>query len=432
MGSLRFFGDREKAISIVGEAKRQMYLLKEHMKFNNLQQLSRTINTPDGDIIFVQSIFGQELIQIDGTEGAITKKVEAVEKYFKFRLFREDSLDSDDYLPIVPDTIAEWESMFIDIWSPKRDEEGVIVLDSEGYPERKYITGGSAQINDEGELSTRGMSFEEGYWVMDSNNLPNEKDYWIEYEASNCLKTQYPYRYASDLWDYGDGDDPDYVRYTRREQDLVKPQTTVDVMPYYEYMGSVLESTLTTLTRVRTHKTSVPYRPAYFHNNRVGATYEWPGHDPYEFYWQEPSPPPGYHYDPVYITGSIDPDTGYTYPINNGDPFNISIVFVSQVVKSANLAGSENRITKTWLGPDPRLAQRITYEALDPPVLPSELTLEANQWIVYQSGKVYIVGTLEDYNMAFQTININQGGLSSNYIPVQLDKPGGQIMTEVT
>lgn len=67
-------GDRNKSRGLVGDAMRFMGILKNAMSFNNLKQLSRLYRFDDGISIFVQSVFGQDLIRINTPEIIVVPK----------------------------------------------------------------------------------------------------------------------------------------------------------------------------------------------------------------------------------------------------------------------------------------------------------------------------------------------------------------------
>lgn len=65
--SVRLFGDRNRAQELVGEAKRQLALLKRSMVFQGLSQLTLPAKRLfDGSTIMVKSIFGIDIMEIVG------------------------------------------------------------------------------------------------------------------------------------------------------------------------------------------------------------------------------------------------------------------------------------------------------------------------------------------------------------------------------
>ena len=80
----------EAAAPYLGIARTQLGILKNLMSFQELKQLSRTVELSDGTRIFVQSIFGQDTIRIDapeiaprraGEEAAVISAVNRVAEY---------------------------------------------------------------------------------------------------------------------------------------------------------------------------------------------------------------------------------------------------------------------------------------------------------------------------------------------------------------
>jgi hypothetical protein len=80
MPRVQYNGDRERARSLYSEAMRQMYLLREAMKFQDLKQLIRRVTMTDGSIIVCSKVWGIETIQILGSPNYnIKPKVKKVE-----------------------------------------------------------------------------------------------------------------------------------------------------------------------------------------------------------------------------------------------------------------------------------------------------------------------------------------------------------------
>lgn len=69
----RFFGSQARAKLLLPEAERYLHILKEEMGFNKLPQLSRWYRNIDGagSSVFVQSVFGQDLIQVTAAPAEI-------------------------------------------------------------------------------------------------------------------------------------------------------------------------------------------------------------------------------------------------------------------------------------------------------------------------------------------------------------------------
>jgi len=81
--SVRLFGNRVRAQELIGEAKRQMVLLKRFMGFGNLSQLEpQPIRLFDGSTIRVRSFFGIDIVEIIGAGAPIDKIGEELEKVY--------------------------------------------------------------------------------------------------------------------------------------------------------------------------------------------------------------------------------------------------------------------------------------------------------------------------------------------------------------
>jgi hypothetical protein len=80
MPRVQYNGDRERARSLYSEAMRQMYLLREAMKFQNLDQLIRRVTMTDGSVIVCSKVWGIETIKILGSPNRkIEPRVKKVE-----------------------------------------------------------------------------------------------------------------------------------------------------------------------------------------------------------------------------------------------------------------------------------------------------------------------------------------------------------------
>jgi len=62
--SYRFIGDINKGKTLIGEANRQLFILYNAMRFQELKQLSRVTDYPDGSRIVCESIFGIDTVWI--------------------------------------------------------------------------------------------------------------------------------------------------------------------------------------------------------------------------------------------------------------------------------------------------------------------------------------------------------------------------------
>lgn len=62
--SIKYYGDRVKAQSLIGLAKTQLLILKNAMSFQNLDQGRREVNLDDGSVIVCQSVFGINTINM--------------------------------------------------------------------------------------------------------------------------------------------------------------------------------------------------------------------------------------------------------------------------------------------------------------------------------------------------------------------------------
>jgi hypothetical protein len=76
-----FHGDRKKAMMLKPEAVRQLFILRNAMKFQNLKQLQRFAFMTDGSKIFCSSIFGIENVHITASSSS-SKKPVLKEAYF--------------------------------------------------------------------------------------------------------------------------------------------------------------------------------------------------------------------------------------------------------------------------------------------------------------------------------------------------------------
>jgi hypothetical protein len=59
-----FSGDRDTAFTFIGAGNAQLEIMKNMMRLGGLQQMMRTVEYPDGTIIQLASIFGQDFVSI--------------------------------------------------------------------------------------------------------------------------------------------------------------------------------------------------------------------------------------------------------------------------------------------------------------------------------------------------------------------------------
>lgn len=90
-------GDLVRARSVVPDAQWLLNKLKTEMSFNNLSQLSRTWPLITGDIVRVQSFFGQDVITIESPFPEVAVVAEEVEIPFIVKFQFEGKHDNKDY-----------------------------------------------------------------------------------------------------------------------------------------------------------------------------------------------------------------------------------------------------------------------------------------------------------------------------------------------
>ena len=222
MGSLRLYGDKENATSLIGEAKRLMYILKDHMKFNNLQQLSRSVTLSSGDIIFVQVMFGQELIEINAVPEAPIVAELIPADVFRIKIVRADGVipnlnnisEYEEYEIPDEEQVAYrtpqsgWTYFYIYIVEAKTGNlvSSLTVLKTQpgtpGHEEGEFwVSPGKKNedgetINYTDELADFVTCSEDGYWTVDwpkdYTDEQKEGDFYIDVYMSHAWETQYP------------------------------------------------------------------------------------------------------------------------------------------------------------------------------------------------------------------------------------------------